>query len=160
DRLLASSPPLPLSQADRAILRAVVRWHDWGKAHEVFQSTVKDEARPLRWTGNRFVAKAPDDFWRRASRAVGGNPKRVSRFRHELASALGVLELLRTGSAPDGWHQLSAADRDLALYLLAAHHGKVRLSVRAMPGERPMPPDPEKTLYAAGVWDGDPLPGT
>jgi CRISPR-associated endonuclease/helicase Cas3 len=47
-------------------------------------------------------------------------------------------------------------DRDLIAYLLAAHHGKVRLSIRALPTDEPAP-DPEK-LHARGVWDGDALP--
>jgi CRISPR-associated endonuclease/helicase Cas3 len=169
-RFLASSPPLPLNQGEWDLLRVVVRWHDWGKAHEVFQSAVKDEVRldgaatptprPTRWAGHRLIAKAPDEFWGRCSRSVGGERRRVTRFRHELASALGVLELLRTGRGPDGWQQLAPEDRDTALYLLAAHHGKVRLSVRAMPEERPIPANPEATRYAAGVWDGDRLPET
>lgn len=154
----------------RSLLRLVVRWHDWGKAHDVFQSAVKDAGkskaspspvpRPPEWAGNRFIAKAPEGFWGRCRRMVDGRSERVTRFRHELASALGVLELLRTDRAPDGWRRLASDDRDTALYLLASHHGKVRLSVRAMPEERPIPPAPETTRYAAGVWDGDRLPDT
>src|SRR5262249_55800764 len=99
--------------------------------------------------------------WRRQGcRMVNGRPEKVTRFRHELASALGVLELLRAGRIPNGWQPLSADKRDLALYLLAAHHGKVRLSVRATPEERPIPSGPKQILYAAGVWDGDRLPDT
>jgi CRISPR-associated endonuclease/helicase Cas3 len=169
-RTFTATTPLPLSPAEQDLLRIVVRWHDWGKAHEVFQSAVKDAAipdgaatpipRPTRWAGNRFIAKAPDEFWGKCHRLVCGERRRVTRFRHELASALGVLELLRTGSVPDGWQQLTDADRDLAVYLLATHHGKVRLSVRAMPKERPIPPNPAATRYAAGVWDRDQLPET
>jgi CRISPR-associated endonuclease/helicase Cas3 len=41
-------------------------------------------------------------------------------------------------------------------YLVAAHHGRVRLAIRAFPGEEE-PKDLER-LYALGVRDDDPLP--
>ena len=68
-------------------------------------------------------------------------------FRHELASALA---LMHTG------HD------DLAVYLAAAHHGKIRLSLRALPNERP-PQDVEGVTqdlrrFARGIVDGDTLP--
>jgi CRISPR-associated endonuclease/helicase Cas3 len=62
-------------------------------------------------------------------------------FRHELASAIAMLQ---------------HGHPDLAAYLAAAHHGKVRLSIRSLPHERP-PADPN-ALFARGVWDGDSLP--
>jgi CRISPR-associated endonuclease/helicase Cas3 len=46
---------------------------------------------------------------------------------------------------------------DLAAYLAAAHHGKVRLSIRSLPNET-KPPDPN-IRFARGIWDGDVLPG-
>ena len=42
-------------------------------------------------------------------------------FRHELASAIAML---------------AAGEEDLATYIAAAHHGRVRVSIRSMPGER------------------------
>jgi CRISPR-associated endonuclease/helicase Cas3 len=63
------------------------------------------------------------------------------RFRHELAGALG---LLQTG-APS-----------LAAYLVAAHHGKVRLSIRALPDEDR--PNAAGVKFARGIHDGDALP--
>lgn len=64
-------------------------------------------------------------------------------FRHELASALA---LLATG------HD------DLTAYLAAAHHGKIRLSLRSMPGEK-LPPDVGLgRRFARGIWEGDELP--
>jgi len=64
-------------------------------------------------------------------------------FRHELASALAMT-----------LHGLP----DLAVYLAAAHHGKVRLSIRSLPKET-RPQDPA-IRFARGVWDGDTLPAT
>jgi CRISPR-associated endonuclease/helicase Cas3 len=79
----------------------------------------------------------------------GGNaPKGYRRyFRHELASALGYL-------ANRGWR---AQEASLVAYLIAAHHGKLRLRLRALPGEiRPG----DGRSFARGVWDRDMLPET
>ena len=62
-------------------------------------------------------------------------------FRHELASALALLHM---GAS------------DLTVYLAACHHGKVRLSIRALPGETK--PDAPDKKYARGIWEGDALP--
>jgi CRISPR-associated endonuclease/helicase Cas3 len=44
---------------------------------------------------------------------------------------------------------------NLAAYLIAAHHGKVRLSIRSMPDEKP----PQGDLrIARGIYEGDVLP--
>jgi CRISPR-associated endonuclease/helicase Cas3 len=45
---------------------------------------------------------------------------------------------------------------DLVAYLAACHHGKVRMSIRALPGE--LKPDRVGTKFARGVHDGDVLP--
>lgn len=44
---------------------------------------------------------------------------------------------------------------DLIAYLIAAHHGKVRMSLRAMPTEEA---DECVKRFARGVWEGDTLP--
>jgi CRISPR-associated endonuclease/helicase Cas3 len=62
-------------------------------------------------------------------------------FRHELGSALA---LLQTGAS------------DLSVYLAAAHHGKVRLSIRALPTEDK--PEQYGLKFARGIHDGDALP--
>jgi CRISPR-associated endonuclease/helicase Cas3 len=48
-------------------------------------------------------------------------------------------------------------DADLVAYLIAAHHGKVRLGLRSLPGEKH--PDDPGARFARGIWDGDRLPG-
>jgi CRISPR-associated endonuclease/helicase Cas3 len=156
--LLDEAQGLLLCATEKELLRTAVRWHDWGKAHAIFQSAIKADGRPTGWDSTE-IAKAPDDFWGHSKRSLGnGSLVRVRRFRHELASALGVLALFRAGKLPEDWSQLSPADRETAVYLVASHHGKVRLSIRTMPDEEPVPGDPEKTLFACGLWDGDKLP--
>jgi CRISPR-associated endonuclease/helicase Cas3 len=114
---------LGLGEYREELLMAALH-HDWGKVHPVFQTTVNPEGRadPLAKskTQRKHVRK---------------------RFRHELASALALLQT----RAPD-----------LAAYLAAAHHGKVRLSIRGLPDED----KPENTgaKFARGIHDGDRLP--
>ncbi|MCL6633681.1 MAG: CRISPR-associated helicase Cas3' [Alicyclobacillus herbarius] len=122
-------------------IQTAAKWHDYGKAFHVFQDRL--ERRPDQ--EGVLLAKAP--FARTAQLVRGDRPG----FRHEWASALAYLAYERYArqGARTQWVQLAA-------YLIAAHHGKVRVSVRSLPTECP-PPNPE-TLYARGVWQGDVLP--
>lgn len=144
---------LGLAELPSEALSVALRWHDWGKAHSVFQDAIRDDAegeamRPEKWAGKRDIAKAAaENVWCRYKRP---------HFRHELASALGVLTLLKCSDAPESWADLDSQRQNLALYLIASHHGKVRLSIRSMPDERT--PDTAGALFARGVWEGDSLP--
>jgi CRISPR-associated endonuclease/helicase Cas3 len=117
-----------------AILEAT-QHHDWGKVHPIFQATLhgqSDESHSEERTFSPHLAK---------SKSTQRHRRR--RFRHELASALALLQ--------------SGAD-DLVIYLAACHHGKVRLSIRALPDEtRPSQTD---LRFARGIWDLDVLPET
>lgn len=159
---------LHLCEDERHALEQAVRWHDWGKVHHVFQNAIDDgqvvnragkaisrRQRPNTWQGCRTVAKAPDKVWKNGRFVDSGWWRRYDwlphegrkHFRHELASALGVLGLAD--------NYVPAALRDLVAYLIAAHHGKVRLSIRSLPGEK----RPGKGLrFARGIWEGDELP--
>lgn len=118
-----------------AALRLAAQWHDTGKAHPHFQARLVEPLAaddPRRDEGPWAKSDAPSAL------AAGDNER--PRFRHELASALALLQ--------------NGGD-DLAAYLVASHHGKVRLSLRSLPGER-LPGDDRH--FARGVWDGDVLP--
>ena len=69
----------------------------------------------------------PDDVQLAKSPGNGRFGKDRRHFRHELGSALAVLE---HAGLPEG------ETRDLAAYLAATHHGKVRLGIRSLPGAR------------------------
>ncbi len=126
---------IPDAPGMRESLFEAATWHDLGKAHPYFQQLL--------------VAHLPGDDQRRTAGPWAKSDTRAKRdterparphFRHELASALAMLT-----------HGCS----DLAAYLAAAHHGKVRMSIRSLPGEH----WPENGgRFARGVWEGDVLP--
>ena len=121
-----------LTEASPAVVRAA-RWHDVGKAHAIFQTTM---------TACADMPAGDGRLWAKSCCKCARHQRPY--FRHELASALAWLE------AHDG-----EPDADLVAYLIAAHHGKVRLSLRALPDEQEAP---HGKRYARGVWEDDQLP--
>jgi CRISPR-associated endonuclease/helicase Cas3 len=115
------------------VVRAA-RWHDLGKAHAIFQEMITSGLP----AGDPRRSAGP---WAKSDGRRGSRFRRRA-FRHELASALALLQL---------------GGSDLEVFLVAAHHGKVRMSVRPRPNEvvandaRP---------FALGVWDRDELSAT
>ena len=104
-------------QFEPGVLEAVALaalYHDAGKAHPIFQEMLRKD-----------VEGPPEGVLLAKSRGNGRMDRR--HFRHELGSALALLE-----------HAHVSADdvRGLAAYLAAAHHGKVRLGIRSLPGAR------------------------
>lgn len=132
-----------LPESLRNAVLSAARWHDAGKAHLSFQAKIKlekmGEAPALP------VAKAPNDAWLKSRIAQGDEGWMIRRkhFRHELVSGLMAI---------------SNGQEDLTAYLATAHHGKVRLSIRSMPGE--FKPLADGIRFARGVWDGDEIPDT
>ncbi|MFI1582994.1 DEAD/DEAH box helicase [Embleya sp. NPDC020630] len=95
------------------------RYHDLGKAHEVFQATLVAGCPQ----GQEPPGVGP---WAKSEHGVGRHSRRF--FRHELVTALALAH-----------PKVALLDEEphahLITYLAAAHHGKVRVSVRSMPGE-------------------------
>jgi CRISPR-associated endonuclease/helicase Cas3 len=132
-RSLSAACALP--QNIQAALATAARWHDVGKAHPVFQDML---TAPLA-THPDIPPPPSGDLgpWAKSSHNQGRCDR--PHFRHELASTLAWLACHPT-----------AADADLIAFLIASHHGKVRLSLRSLPDEAPN--------CAYGVRDGDLLP--
>lgn len=124
-------PNIALTAGQRdAIVRAAL-YHDLGKAHPTFAASLAN-ANPDSPPPNTLTpwAKSPSRL------ALHHHPPH---FRHELATALWLLDssagLLR-----------DTPERDLVVYLAAAHHGKVRVTIRGKPDE--------PTGVLLGVEDG------
>ncbi|MGC9036200.1 MAG: type I-G CRISPR-associated helicase/endonuclease Cas3g [Verrucomicrobiia bacterium] len=129
-----------------ALLKAAL-WHDVGKAHPYFQGILKNGSHKPP-DANGIYAKSMNSFARR------GGERRY--FRHELASAL--VWLLSVGGKKQE-EKLGVDFENLVGYLIAAHHGKVRLSIRSLPDEKPEEKESQKEVrMARGIKDGDVLP--
>lgn len=119
------------------------RFHDVGKAHPVFQETllgsVDEEERRRQESG------VP---WAKSHRTRRSRHRRRY-FRHELVSALALLDA-------GGEVLTGVEERDLVVYLVGAHHGRVRLGIRSLPEEDPHE-QVEGGRVALGVHDGEEL---
>ena len=106
-------------------VRVAALYHDAGKAHCTFQTMLrKDGDDP------------PEEGILLAKSRGNGKPER-RHFRHELGSALAILQHA---------DELDDRSRNLAAYLAAAHHGKVRLGIRSLPGRDGRNPVPDQLL--------------
>lgn len=142
----AIAAALALNGADAATLHTAAKWHDVGKAHGEFQKALRNGPHQPE-VPESFYAKSKNPPKRRTART----PYRS--IRHELASALAWL----LAETPHATGKPGSSERDLIAYLIAAHHGKVRLSIRSLPDEQGNPDNPE-ALFARGIWHDDKLP--
>lgn len=118
---------LPIDLLERA-----GRWHDAGKAHHVFQTALTYK-RP-QYEGETLWAKSDHDF-KNLDERYSMPPDRRG-FRHELVSALLALQ---------------GQEDFLLCYLIACHHGKVRMTIQPRPTENPIGVE----RFALGVHQGD-----
>jgi CRISPR-associated endonuclease/helicase Cas3 len=133
---------LDLADPLRTAVVQAAQLHDVGKAHEVFQETMRRAA------AEREMADAGGP-WAKSSRARQVRHRRAG-FSHALA---GALALLHPGAAP---LVESLADPDLVRYLVGAHHGRVRLGIRSGPEEAACGDGVGSAI--GGICDGEVLP--
>jgi CRISPR-associated endonuclease/helicase Cas3 len=119
-------------EAFQGELEVAAAKHDWGKAHPVMQATLHNVAEP-------DFGDPAFEFLAKQKRGDAASRHARPHFRHELASALAMI---------------AVGDSDLAAYLAAAHHGRVRVSIRSMPGESLS----GGRAVARGIREGDVLP--
>ena len=105
-------------------------WHDVGKAHGVFQHTMQE-------TLKRANVPTEGGPW---AKSVGFGRHERPHFRHELASALSWLHTHPDRETPFV---------DLVAYLIAAHHGKLRMGAYTLAGEH------ETVRTILGIEDGE-----
>ncbi|MEO7193384.1 MAG: CRISPR-associated helicase Cas3' [Pseudonocardiaceae bacterium] len=118
-RVLLDALTPELTPAQREAIALAGRYHDLGKAHPTFVASLE---------GADGSAPSEGGPW---AKSPGRTPLRHKppHFRHELVSALVLLD--DTTGLLDG-----VDEPDLVIYLALAHHGKVRLTVRAHPDEQ------------------------
>jgi len=183
---IVASLNLPRPLRETIALAAV--WHDWGKAHPAFQGAIRGDDRPNRpdlakapddaWIGPPEKYRFPDDsdsrpaFRHELASALGLFA--VLREHHPRHPALlgpwiEVLTLLGK-SAPDGTPsktpvgplrrliECTAEAFDLLAYLVASHHGKVRVGLHAAPKDQEYRDRDGRGLPIRGVREGDRLP--
>jgi len=131
---------LGLSQGRKEV-NAAAAVHDLGKAHDTFQTLMKDAIR------SGAASNGDGVLWAKSG-TVGGRYNRRF-FRHELASALAL---------PSISDDLGITNLALTRYLVGAHHGRVRVAIRPAPGEEPPEGSDPGSRFALGVVDGDELP--
>ncbi|MFF0147008.1 CRISPR-associated Cas3 family helicase [Amycolatopsis sulphurea] len=131
-----------LGQDLREAIALGARYHDLGKAHPTFIASL-DKANP------DTPPPATATVW---AKSPSRTPLRHDprHFRHELVSALLLLD-------PDTGLLDGVAERDLVVYLALAHHGKARLTVRAVEDE---PRDTVLGVREGSVTAATDLPGT
>lgn len=117
---LLDPPDLTIGQ--RTAVEVAAGLHDLGKAHPVFQEMLRSSAAPDDPAPEKtLLAKS------KGGRGSYDDPERRW-FRHEFVSALALED---TSSTLLSGH----AEPDLIRYLVAAHHGRVRLTARRHPSE-------------------------
>ncbi len=124
--------------------RLAARYHDIGKAHDVFQ----DAIRKTQGDGDA-APPASEVVLAKGGSRLGALRYSRPHFRHGLVSALMLL-------GPERALLEGVAEPDLVVYLAAAHHGRVRLGARRLDDER-CPPGNADCYIALGVVDGDHL---
>jgi CRISPR-associated endonuclease/helicase Cas3 len=163
------------------LLALAARWHDAGKAHDTFQSAVRKTAREAgpAIARRRDLAKAPS--WERpayperpgfrhelasvlalyevARRSESGASVVLGDARETL-EALGLDSPTATNTEPVDESPLTREiaalkpkELDLVAWLVATHHGKLRLSWTSTPLDQA-----HGSAAIAGVCDGDVIP--
>ncbi|MCS6971084.1 MAG: CRISPR-associated endonuclease Cas3'', partial [Planctomycetes bacterium] len=186
DEAAAIAKAMQLPQPLIDLLRLVGRWHDVGKAHPAFQSRI--DPRASGHPDRVDLAKAPAGAWLRSYRCADGERRGFRHELASALALFALLEQCRPdhpallgpwrqalAALGHPWPQpsaqvggklaqdvlaLSSADFDLLAYLVAAHHGKVRVALHAAPADQDFvpPKGDSRGLPIRGLREGDVLP--
>lgn len=187
ETLHAISEELSLPASLRGLLQDAALWHDWGKSHPAFQGCMRDVVRPDRmdlakapkpaW-GKKHRYKYLDDSETRPAlrhelaSALGlfailqmykpDHPALLGPWAEAFGQLNKNVDLkglpLPASSLIDRLLAYSAEEFDLLVYLVAAHHGKVRVALHAAPADQDYRDTDGRGLPIRGVREGDRLP--
>ena len=161
------------------------RWHDLGKAHPAFQGAITDgpradlaKAPDEKWRKPPGTYPAGPGDMRRGFRHELASALALfavlERYRPDHPGLLGDVATAMTAmgqsvpspvaTTPGAVEQAildlpDAASFNLVAYLVAAHHGKVRVALHASPADQDYRDRDGRGLPIRGVRDGDRLPG-
>ena len=171
-----------------SVLMLAARWHDWGKSHPAFQGAIRAPDRPGRpdlakgpessWLRPPGTYRFPDNSdtrpaFRHELASAMGLFAVLQAFAPQHAALLGpwaqAFAAMRHGAAqhPDAPPptpliqqvlDCSAESFDLLAYLVASHHGKVRVALHAAPKDQDYHDRDGRGLPIRGVREGDTLP--
>ena len=170
-----------------AVIALAARWHDVGKTHPAFQGSMRAASRPARddlakgpdlaWSASWRYRTADDTEYRPAFRHELASV--LSMFdvlrRHdpqhgalcgpwgEAFVAIGAVPPSPRSTAPPTPTEqdvltLAPQDFDLAAYLVASHHGKLRVGWHAAPADQDYHDHDGRGMPLRGVREGDELP--
>jgi CRISPR-associated endonuclease/helicase Cas3 len=179
---------LGLSAVLRAVVELAATWHDWGKSHPAFQGTMRGPDRPSRLDlakGPEGAWRRPPDMYtylddsearpafRHELASALGLFTLLQTCSPRHPALLGpwseVLERLDKSPATDGLPaprsplidcllECQPEAFDLLAYLVASHHGKVRVGLHAAPRDQDYHDRDGRGLPIRGIREGDRLP--
>lgn len=177
-----------LSDDLKRLLELAALWHDWGKAHPAFQGAIRGTHRPQRsdlakgpkgaWRRPPYMYRYLDDSetrpaFRHELASALGLFTLLQMYDPQHDALLGpwveVLEKLghtmpngQASSPPtpliERLLKCNAEEFNLVAYLVASHHGKVRVGLHAAPKDQDYRDRDGRGLPIRGIREGDRLP--
>jgi CRISPR-associated endonuclease/helicase Cas3 len=186
--ILQIADELKLPQGLIRVLSLAARWHDWGKSHPAFQGAIRTADRPGRrdlakgpescWLRPPGTYRFPDNSderpaFRHELASAMGLFAILEAFAPQHTALLGpwsqAFAAMRHSPAPrpdappptpliQQLLDCSAESFDLLAYLVASHHGKVRVALHAAPKDQDYHDRDGRGLPIRGVRERDTLP--
>jgi CRISPR-associated endonuclease/helicase Cas3 len=187
DEVVKIASALNIPEHLKEILILVGRWHDWGKSHPAFQGSLSRADRPRRsdlakgpqdaWLPRSKMYSYADLIeqrlgFRHELASALGLFALLEKFAPNHPALLGpwsewqsmndqpanTSAIAQPSQSIRAVLDLSVEDFDLLMYLVASHHGKVRVALHSTPKDQEYIDRDDRGLPIRGVREGDRLP--